>query len=237
MMAADAQLGVASRGACRSAPTLQSWFSVNPKRSLDPERPVATLGDLVSQESWKPIAEHDWVRLVRSIAGGNQQALRHLYERTHRIVFTLAMRICCNRETAEEVTLDVFHDVWRSSADYDETAGTVVGWVMIQARSRAIDRVRFDQRKKRVDPHSNVPDSAAETSPIEAVDAVEQRRSLHHALTDLTSDERRAIETAFFSERTYAETATELAVPLGTVKTRVRSALAKLRKSLERGGS
>jgi RNA polymerase sigma-70 factor (ECF subfamily) len=69
-------------------------------------------------------------------------------------------------------------------------------------------------------------------SPGDAIDAVEQRRSLERALTDLTSDEREAIETAFFSERTYSETATHLAVPLGTVKTRVRSALAKLRKAL-----
>jgi RNA polymerase sigma-70 factor, ECF subfamily len=221
--------------ACCLAAALQSWNSVNPRRtSEDRGVPVPTLGDLLPGErSGEGIAEHDWVRLVHAIARGEQQALRSLYERTHRIVFTLAMRICGNRETAEEVTLDVFHDVWRSSAQFDPTAGSVVGWIMIQARSRAIDRVRFDQRKKRVDPHPNGPDDLVQTrGPGDAIDAVEQRRSLERALTDLTSDERDAIETAFFSERTYSETAAHLAVPLGTVKTRVRSALAKLRKAL-----
>jgi len=80
----------------------------------------------------------DWVRLVDSIAAGDQQALRALYERTHRIVFTLVMRICGNREMAEELTLDVFHDVWRRSGQYDPKGGSVVGWIMMQARSRAI---------------------------------------------------------------------------------------------------
>ena len=71
---------------------------------------------------------------------------------THRLVFTLILRITHNRETAEEVTLDVFHDVWRRAPTYDAAAGTVLGWIMNQARSRAIDRLRFEQRKKRVDP-------------------------------------------------------------------------------------
>src|SRR5262249_34268294 len=118
----------------------------------------------------------------------------------------------------------------------DSTAGSVVGWIMVQARSRAIDRVRFEQRKKRVDPHPDGPETAESCGPGDAIVAVEQRRSLERALSDLTPDERAAIETAFFSERSYSETATHLAVPLGTVKTRVRSALAKLRKALARTG-
>ena len=72
-------------------------------------------------------------------------------KRTHRIVFTLMVRITNNRETAEELTLDVFHDVWRRASTYDPAGGSVVGWIMNQARSRAIDRLRFEQRKKRVD--------------------------------------------------------------------------------------
>jgi RNA polymerase sigma-70 factor (ECF subfamily) len=208
---------------------------VRPRRA--DERSESTLGDLLYEESANGIAEHDWVRLVCAIAAGQQPALRELYERTHRIVFTLAMRICGNRETAEEVTIDVYHDVWRSSSRYDSSAGTVVGWIMIQTRSRAIDRLRFEQRKKRVDPHPDRPDDhTEETGPVDALDAAEQRLSLRRALSDLTSDEREAIETAFFAEQTYAETAAQLSVPLGTMKTRVRSALAKLRKALVGAG-
>src|SRR3546814_12221626 len=87
--------------------------------------------------------------LVQSMAAGDQLALHALYERAHRPVFTLIMRITANRETAEELTIDVFHDVWRRASRYDPANGTVLGWVMNQARSRAIDRLRFASRKKR----------------------------------------------------------------------------------------
>jgi len=178
------------------------------------------------------------VRLVRSIATGDQEALRFLYERSHRLVFTLALRIAGNRESAEEITLDVFHDVWRRSAEYDPADGSVLGWIMNQARSRAIDRVRFDQRKKRVPPErSGIHDEhIVAAGPADALDAGEQRSWLQAALTELTADERKAIETAFFDELTYSETAARLDQPLGTVKTRVRAALAKLRRALESKG-
>jgi RNA polymerase sigma factor (sigma-70 family) len=96
------------------------------------------------------VSEGEWVEIVRSIASREPHALHALYQRAHRIVFTLIMRITNDGETAEEVTMDVFHDVWRRAATYDAAGGTVVGWIMNQARSRAIDRLRFEQRKKRV---------------------------------------------------------------------------------------
>jgi RNA polymerase sigma-70 factor, ECF subfamily len=148
-------------------------------------------------------------------------------------VFTLTVRITGNRETAEEVTLDVFHDIWRRASTYDAANGSVVGWIMNQARSRAIDRLRFEQRKKRVnqDPDSPVPTTAAST-PHETFELKEQGLLLRDALTVLAPDERQAIETAYFGELTYAEVATRLNQPLGTVKTRIRSGLTKLRQAL-----
>lgn len=214
---------------------------MNPKRAPDgQDEPTPTLGDLLYADRSRPsIPEQDWVHLLESIAAGDQQKLRTLYERTHRIVFTLIMRICKHREIAEEVTLDVFHDVWRRSGQYDRTTGSVVAWILMLTRSRAIDRLRFEQRKKRVDPHRS-PDHGDEPveliGPANAVEAQQRRGLLQEALTTLTPDERQAIETAFFSELTYSETATRLDQPLGTVKTRVRSALSKLRKALEGGG-
>ena len=76
--------------------------------------------------------------------------MRYIYTQTHRIVFTLIMRIVSNRETAEELTVNVFYDVWRRASGYDPAGGSVIGWILNQARSRAIDRLRFEQRKKRV---------------------------------------------------------------------------------------
>ena len=111
--------------------------------------PPATLGDVLYAKSKAPATEQEWVALVESIAAGDQLALHALYERSHRVVFTLIVRITANRETAEELTIDVFHDVWRRAPRYDAANGTVLGWIMNQARSRAIDRLRFDNRKKR----------------------------------------------------------------------------------------
>jgi len=193
-----------------------------------------TLGDLLyGDKAAAVVPEESWIDLVRSIAAGDQRAFRTLYEWTHRLIYTLVVRITNNRETAEEVTLDVFHDVWRKAATYDPSGGSVVGWMMNQARSRAIDRVRFEQRKKRVNdsPESPLP-AIAPADPLDAVGVKEQARVLREALMILTPDERRTIEAAFFSELTYAEVATRLDQPLGTVKTRIRSALGKLRDAL-----
>ena len=114
-----------------------------------PQESPATLGDVLYAKSKAPVPEQEWVTLVQSIAEGDQHALHALYERAHRPVFTLIMRIAANRETAEELTVDVFHEVWRRAGRYDAANGTVLGWIMNQARSRAIDRLRFESRKKR----------------------------------------------------------------------------------------
>src|SRR5689334_21330789 len=113
------------------------------------QKTPATLGDVLYAKAKTPVPEQDWVVLVQSIAAGDQLALHALYERAHRLVFTLVIRITANRETAEELTVDVFHDIWRRSSGYDPANGTVLGWIMNQARSRAIDRLRFENRKKR----------------------------------------------------------------------------------------
>jgi RNA polymerase sigma-70 factor (ECF subfamily) len=197
-------------------------------------REPETLGDvLYSPKSKPPVSEREWATLVQSIAAGDQGALHALYERSHRLVFTLIVRIAGNRETAEELTLDVFHDVWRRASGYDARNGSVLGWIMNQARSRAIDRLRFEKRKKRVDPRSS--DSLTATEADQSHDVLEveeQRRALQRALTVVTPDERQVIEAAFFAELTHAEVAARLKQPLGTVKTRIRSGLHKLRQAL-----
>jgi RNA polymerase sigma-70 factor (ECF subfamily) len=164
-----------------------------------------TLGDLLYADVAKTrISERDWVELIHSIAAGDQVALLALYERSHRIVFTLITRMTGNRHAAEELTIDVFHDVWRRASKYDASDGTVLGWILNQARSRAIDRLQ-------------------------------PGRQLHAALSALTPQERQAIEAAFFSESTYAEVAARLDEPPGTIKTRIRCAVEKLRQVLTTG--
>src|SRR5688572_24558611 len=170
---------------------------------------TGTLGDvLYAKKARALVLETEWVALVQAIAAGDQRALHALYDRTNRIVFTLAMRITSNRETAEEVTLDVFHDVWRRASAYDAANGTVVGWIMNQAQSRAIDRLRLEQRKKRINPYPDEPlPTSAASDPHARLQLGELRNALQDALTSLTPLERQAIETAFFSELTYSEAA------------------------------
>jgi len=194
----------------------------------------ATLGDVLYAKSKAPAQEQDWVVLVQSVAAGDQLALHALYERAHRPVFTLIMRITANREAAEEVTIDIFHDVWRRASHYDAANGTVLGWIMNQARSRAIDRLRFDNRKKRSHGGDVQPLTEAEVAadPRDVLELREQGESLRAALAALTPDERQAIETTFFAGLTHAQAAARLNQPLGTIKTRIRSGLHKLRDTL-----
>ena len=208
----------------------------NVRVSAQASKATKTLGDILySDKSKSRVSEDEWLQLVRAVASGDQSALYSLYQQTHRIVFTLIVRIVMNRETAEEVTLDVFHEVWRRASSYDPANGSVVGWIMNQARSRAIDRLRFDQRKKRVNtyPHSLRPTTDI-VDPQQACLFEERSRLLRDALEVLTPEERKTIESAFFFELTHEQTARKLNQPLGTVKTRIRSGLGKLREALGR---
>ncbi len=209
-------------------------MTTSSKEATSHEPVPGTLGAVLYANKARPaVLENDWVNLVRAVASGDQYALHALYDRAHRPVFTLIVRITCNRETAEEVTLDVFHEVWRRASRYDPAGGTVLGWIMNQARSRAIDRLRFDNRLKRSNAQGD--DWRQPTAPRDSEDAIAFRQSgdeLRNALRSLTADERRAIETAYFRELTYADAAAQLEVPLGTLKTLIRSALSKLRQAL-----
>lgn len=194
----------------------------------------ATLGDvLYADRSSRLVPETDWVRVVHRIQAGDPAALHALYERMHPMVYTLIVRLTQSRETAEELTVDVFHDVWRRAAAYDPLHGTVVAWVMNQARSRAIDRLRYEHRIKRVDPYPGDPSGHdVRADPHDEVAMKERRRLVRDALAVLSDAERQAIEIAFFADLSYSEVAVRLNEPLGTIKTRVRSGLAKLRRRL-----
>ena len=215
-----------------------SAMDAPPRFVLDRERSPGTLGAVLYASPSKAfVSESEWVALVRSVAAGDQSALHALYERAHRAVFTFVMRITANRESAEEVTLEVFHGVWRHASRYQEKDGTVLGWIMNQAHSRAIDRRRFDHRQKRVPSEAGDPSPVTGTAQPQDLIAFEQRsQAFGNAVVLLTPDERDAIETAFFSELTCAEVAARLNEPLGMIKTRIQSGLHKLRGALAEGG-
>jgi RNA polymerase sigma-70 factor, ECF subfamily len=229
----------ATRSVRESAEGLRSAATeVEPKLSAEltgieqTQKPPATLGDVLYANAGASAPEQDWTALVQSIAAGDRLALHALYGMAHRLVFTLIMRLTANRETAEELTVDVFHDVWRQASRYDAASGTVLGWIMNQARSRAIDRLRFESRKKRSNGGDALPEPEPAADPLDVLELRRQGEALRRALAVLTLDGRQAIEMTFFAGLTHVEAAARLNQPLGTIKTRIRSGLHKLRHAL-----
>jgi RNA polymerase sigma-70 factor (ECF subfamily) len=199
----------------------------------------ATLGDVLYAGQSKNVpSETDWVALVRRVAAGDQLALHGLYERTHRVVFTLSMRITGKRETAEELTLDVFHDVWRRASHYGpgERHGARLDHEPGALTGNRPGALREPQEARRSRSGRAGACHRARQRPRYA-GVQEQCQALRTALSVLTSAERQAIEAAFFSEMTPAEVAALFKEPLGTVKTRIRSGLLKLRQALTAGAN
>ena len=168
------------------------------------------------------------------MARGDQSALAELYDRNARLVFSLALRILQNRADAEDVVQDVFTQVWAQAGRYDTTRGAVAAWMLTMARTRAIDRLRS---------RSSRPETASEARVVEDVPdatarqdlqllSAEQVQSLQGALNELPVAQRVALELAYYEGLTHAEIADRLSEPLGTVKTRIRQAVIKLRESL-----
>ena len=169
------------------------------------------------------------VDLLRAIARRDELALASLYDRYRLILFGLLTRILISREEAEDVLQEVFLQVWRRAADFDEQRGRPFTWLVTLARSRAIDRLRVLASRQRL------ADSATQNAPDEASDAVtdalhsEQREIVTRALAALPEEQRYTLKLAYFEGLTQSEIAAKLGTPLGTVKTRMRSGMIKLR--------
>ena len=174
--------------------------------------------------------------IVERMAAGDGEALRELYDMHSRAVYSLALRILRVQSDAEDIVQDVFVQAWRQAARYDATRGTVAGWLLMQARSRSIDRLRARQARpeqtedeRRADP----PDSSAGAD-IQIVRS-EQARRVRQALEDLPRLQRTALELAYYEGLTHVQIAEQLEQPLGTIKTRIRQGLLKLRQALGAG--
>ena len=172
-------------------------------------------------------------RLIARLAARDMDAAAELYDRYAGQVLALARRILRNDGDAEEVVQDVFSQAWRTSASYDSSRGSVGGWLLVMARTRAIDRLRA--RQSRPDTTSEgVPDTlrAPGLMPVEQVLSDEQAARVRSALVALPEPQRQALELAYYEGLTQSEIATRLAEPLGTIKTRIRTAMTTLRERL-----
>ena len=172
------------------------------------------------------------VELLKAIAAKDEASLALLYDRYRVILFGLLMRILNNREEAEDVLQEVFLQVWRKAADFDENRGRPFTWLVTLGRSRGIDRLRTLAARDRV-AEAGAREASEEISDA-ATDAFksEQRGLVTNALAQLPDEQKRPIILAYFNGLSQSEIATRLDTPLGTVKTRMRTGLRKLRELL-----
>jgi RNA polymerase sigma-70 factor, ECF subfamily len=170
------------------------------------------------------------------MSAGDPEGLSRLYDRHARAVFSLALRILEDRAEAEDVVQEVFSQAWFQARRYDQARAPVAGWLLMMARSRAIDRLRsrrvrpdnaavFDERQVVA-----LPDPAP-TQDLGAINA-EQAGRVRRALEALPPGQRRPIELAYYEGLTHTEIAERLGEPLGTVKTRIRLGMLRLREAL-----
>lgn len=173
------------------------------------------------------------LHLIQQVAKQDRDAFSQLYDRFSTLVFTLAMRMLKARSDAEDLLQEVFVQVWRQAQNYSAERGSPEAWIINIARSRAIDKIRSIRRMQksfvltddpaRAESPENVESSAAES---------ETRLTMNSALANLPDPQRKVLELAYFDGLTQNEIADRLAEPLGTVKTRMRSGIQKLREIL-----
>ena len=174
---------------------------------------------------------------IRRMAGGDSSALGDLYDRHGRAMYSLGCRILSDAADAEEVVQEVFSQAWRQAGRYDAQRATVGGWLLMMTRTRSIDRLRArqvrpaatgDVEAKLQHQRDPSPDPEAEAVTTDAV------ARMRRAFAELTEGQRLAIELAYFDGLSQADIAEQLREPLGTVKTRIRSGLLKLRAAMVR---
>ncbi len=172
--------------------------------------------------------------LLARVARGDRHAYAALYDRVGGQVYGSIRRVLRDPSQSEEVSQEVLLEVWRNASRFDASRGSANAWILTMAHRRAVDRVRSEQASRNRDDRAGVRESA--TAPFDTVaEEVEVRlehEQVRSALDDLTTLQREAVELAYYGGYTYREVAELLGAPLGTVKTRLRDGLIRLRDTL-----
>ena len=176
------------------------------------------------------------LELVGHIAQGDEAALARFYDLTSPVVFGLAARVLRDRRDAEESTLEVYLQVWRTASDYDPDRGSPMAWLATMTRSRAIDRLRASRQWS----SAAVPlpagfserQSAPGSDPAESTLIQERAAQVRQAVNALKPEQREVLEIAYFGGLSHGQIARQLGLPLGTVKTRIRTGMMQLRARL-----
>jgi RNA polymerase sigma-70 factor, ECF subfamily len=178
--------------------------------------------------------EERWRAYLDGIRSGNSESLARLYDETSGILYGLALRVLNDPADAEEVVLDVYQHVWKSTHTFDASRGSVWGWLTMMTRSRAIDKLRRGGVRRTRELPLESGWEAPSGSPMPDSESIfaQERKLVRQALGTLAAEQREAIELAFFRGLTHVEVADSLSMPLGTIKTRIRIGMRKLREAL-----
>jgi RNA polymerase sigma factor (sigma-70 family) len=170
--------------------------------------------------------------MLRRVAKGDRAAFEEVYRRTSTKLFGVCLRILPMRQEAEEVLQEAYLSVWRRAVSFDATRGSAMTWLITLTRNRAVDRLRAGGRV--VTAPIDLADMVADTRPLAPalIETGEDEARLSHCIGTLDTGEATLIHTAFFEGSTYAELASRASIPLGTIKSRIRRALMKLRDCL-----
>jgi RNA polymerase sigma-70 factor (ECF subfamily) len=174
------------------------------------------------------------------MAAGDSGALSDFYDEASRYVHAIALRILRDPDEAEEITLDVFQQVWRLAASYNPDRCAVSSWLGMMARSRALDRWRSLQTRRRFlvpEQSEGVEHVSPDAGPESRFAASQQQHRIRQALHILPEEQRHMIQLAFWEGLSHSEVAARTGVPLGTVKTRIRLGMLKLKEELEHAGN
>jgi RNA polymerase sigma-70 factor (ECF subfamily) len=180
------------------------------------------------------------LEIVARLIAGDERALGALYDRYGGVAFSLACAIVHDPTDAEDVVADTFSQIWRTVSSFDATRGSVVAWVSTIVRTRSLDLIRAQKRRARIlDEVATVSDetsapglSSGGPSPDRGVEVSDAQRLVRRSLAELPASQRLVLELAYFGGLSQSEIAERLSEPLGTVKTRMRSGMEKLRQAL-----
>ena len=180
----------------------------------------------------------DDAALMAALAEGKIEALEALYDRYSTLVFSVSLRVLRDAQLAEDVVQEVYLRLWRQPTSYDPTRGRLISWLMSVTRNRSLDELRRVSRRLRSEdleeePGRELPAPEGVDDPQISLLLAERRAAVRAAMTRLPPAQRRVIELAYFGGLTQVEIAQVTGDPLGTVKTRVRLAMQKLRDALE----
>jgi RNA polymerase sigma factor (sigma-70 family) len=173
------------------------------------------------------------IALLEGVARHEAHALAQLYDATVGRIYGACLRIARKPEAAEEIVGDVYLQVWKNAASYSAERGHPLAWLMVIARSRALDHLRrADPAESHAEPESLADYALAEGDPHNLLEATRSNAALHRALAGLAPIQRQLLALAFFQGMTHSEIAAHARLPLGTVKTHLRRALTALRAAL-----